>query len=600
MACLRNGSDQAHSAAPRTRALAPPWLGIILLAILAATGWGCRPGSMAGGPGTAAGPPWFADITEESGLDFVHDAGPTDDYFFPQIVGSGAAFFRGVGGRLYLYLVQNAGPKSGATNRLYRRGDDGRFTDVSAGCGLDVAGYGMGVAVGDVNNDGHPDIVLTEYSGLRLFLNNGDDTFRDVTKEAGLDNPLWGTSAAFLDFDRDGRLDLVVANYVHYNPAYPCAGPGSEKDYCHPRNFSPAGLRLYRNLGGAASKTCGVRFEDVTTQAGFDKKPGPGLGVVCADFDGDGWPDILVANDAQANQLWINHHDGTFTEEAVQRGLAYNGLGMPQGNMGVAVGDVDGDGLFDVFITHLNSETHTLWKQGPPGVFRDNSPAAGIVNMGWRATGWGTVLADFDNDGALDLALVNGRVIHGKPASEDLVGPFWGRYAERNQLLSNDGSGRFTDRSDAEPALCGTAAVARGLAVADVDGDGALDLLVTYIAGRARLYRNIASQRGHWLRVRAVDPALHRDAYGAEVRVQAGSRTLVRLLSPGQSYLCSHDPQVHFGLGAAERVDRIEVHWPDGSREAFPAQAADQVVELRKGEGTRIEAPVSGATGKER
>jgi hypothetical protein len=582
MAHLRNGGDRVRIAR-RT---------VALLAVLALAGCTSSP-AVPSCCESAGAAPWFADITEESGLDFVHDAGPTGDYLLPQLKGSGAAFFRGVGGRLYLYLVQNAGPKSQATNRLYRRGDDGRFTDVSAGSGLDVAGYGMGVAVGDVNNDGHPDIVVTEYSGLRLFLNNGDDTFRDITKVAGLDNPLWGTSAAFFDFDRDGWLDLVVANFIEYEPTRRCTDNRGAKEYCNPQQFPGTITKLYHNLGAGPA---GPRFEDVTLRSGLAKKPGPGLGVVCADFDGDGWPDILVANDSRPNHLWINHHDGTFTEEAAQRGLAFNGMGAAEANMGIAVGDLDGDGLFDVLITHLTEETSTLWKQGPRGSFRDRTLAAGLANLGWRGTGWGTVLADFNHDGALDLVVVNGRIRRGPPASEDQLGPFWSRYAERNQLLSNDGNGRFIDRSEANPALCGRAVVARGLAVADVDGDGALDLLITHIAGRARLYRNIAPQRGHWLMVRAVDPALRRDAYGAEVRVQAGSRTLLRLLSPGQSYLCSHDPQLHFGLGAAECVDRIEVHWPDGSREAFPGRAADQVVELRKGQGTRIEEGEPGAS----
>jgi hypothetical protein len=579
MMCRLRSHGRPSPASPR------PWAAVPLLAVLTAAALGCRPAA----PPAAAppGPPWFEDVTEQSGLDFVHDPGPTGDYLFPQIVGSGGAFFFDADGRLYLYLLQNAGPKSQSTNRLFRRGPDGRFTDVSRGSGLDIAGYGMGVAVGDVNNDGYPDLLVTEYGALHLFLGNGDGTFREVTKEAGLDSDLWGTSAAFFDYDRDGRLDLVVANYVRYDPTHPCMGPASQKDYCHPHNFPAAVTKLYHNLGpDPTTRTCGVRFEDVTEKSGLAGKPAPGLGVVCADFTGDGWPDILVANDAHPNHLWINHRDGTFTEEGVQRGIAYNGMGQTQGNMGIAVGDVNGDGLLDVLITHLNTETHTLWRQGPPGVFRDSTPAVGLATLGWRGTGWGTVLADFDHDGALDAALVNGRVIHdGPPGSEELLGPFWSRYAERNQLLANDGTGQFSDISEGTPALCGTAAVSRGLAVADLDGDGALDLLVTQIAGRARLYSNIAPKRGHWLLVRAFDPALHRDAYGAEISVRAGGRRWLRCVQPAQSFLCSNDPRAHFGLGPAERVDAIEVCWPDGSREAFPGRPADQAIELRKGTG---------------
>jgi hypothetical protein len=507
-------------------------------------------------------------------------------------MGSGAALFDyDNDGRLDLYLLQNGGPASRSTNRLYHQEADGSFKDVSAGSGLDVAGYGMGVAIGDVNNDGWPDVLITEYGGLRLFLNNGNGTFTDVTREAGLQSVLWGTSACFFDYDRDGWLDLVVVNYVDYSPSRPC-GDSSKRDYCHPNAFSGTVAKLYRNLGSSGV----VRFEDVTLKSGFGRVPGPGLGVVCADFDGDGWPDIFVANDSQPNRLWINQRDGTFKEEAVVRGIAYNGLGRPQANMGIALGDISGQGLFDVYVTHLTEETNTLWKQGPRGLFRDQTAAAGLASPRWRGTGFGTVLGDFDHDGALDLAVVNGRVsrspeqgIEHRASTRDsrtaILDSFWRDYAERNQLFANDGRGRFRDISVHNGPLCGAAAVSRGLACGDLDGDGALDLLVTTVAGPARLFRNVVPNRGHWLMVRALDPALKRDAYGAEVAVQAGGHRHLRWLNPGSSYLCSNDPRAHFGLGGAERVDAIEVRWPDGMAEAFPGCEADRVVVLRKGSG---------------
>jgi hypothetical protein len=253
--------------------------------------------------------------------------------------------------------------------------------------------------------------------------------------------------------------------------------------------------------------------------------------------------------------------------------------------MGVALGDVDGDGLCDVFVTHLTEETNTLWRQGPKGIFHDRTAAAGLASGRMRGTGFGTVLADFDQDGALDLAVVNGRVNRDQTLRGTASGSFWSRYAERNHLFANDGSGRFRDISPYEPALCGTPGVARGLACGDIDGDGALDLLVTTVSGPARLYRNVAPGRGHWLMVRALDPALKRDAYGAEIIVQVGSRRLLRRVNPGYSYLCSNDPRAHFGLGAAQRVDAVQVIWPDGTEESFPECAADQIVVLRKGEG---------------
>src|SRR5262245_7624905 len=533
-----------------------------------------------------AGPPWFADVTAEVGLDFVHDPGPVGHFFMPQIMGSGAALFDFDGdGRLDLYLLQSAGPESKSANRLYRQGPDGRFTDASKGSGLDYAGYCTGRAFGDLTNSGRADLVVTEYGGLRLFLNNGNGTFTDVSKGSGLDSVLWGTSASFVDFDRDGHLDLVVANYVAYDPSVLCYDAQGRRDYCHPRQFPGSVTRLYRNLGSDK-----VRFEDVTAKAGLDKVTGPGLGVVCADFDGDGWPDILVANDGAANRLWINQKNGTFREEAVVRGLAYDGMGRSPANMGVALGDADGDGLFDVFVTHLTSETHTLWGQGPRGTFRDRTVPAGLVPPGSRGTGFGTVMADFDQDGAADVVAVNGRVARGQSVGADGLGPFWSQYAERHQLFANAGEGRFRDVSARDPALCGVPGVYRGLACGDIDGDGALDLVITSMSGPARVFRNVVPDRGHALVVRVIDPALKRDAYGAEVTVRAGERRWVRWVNPGYSYLCSNDPRAHFGLGPVSAVDAIDVLWPDGTRETFPGCPADRRpgLVLRKGTGHRV------------
>lgn len=560
------------------------WALVIVGIVLAA---GCRQAPAPPVVATAL-PPWFEDATEELGLNFVHDAGPTGSYFMPQIMGSGAALFDfDNDGRLDIFLLQNGGPK-GATCRLYHQEKDGRFTDVSAGSGLDVAGWNMGVAVGDVNNDGFPDVLVTQYGGLRLFLNNGNGTFTDVTKEAGLESTLWGASACFVDYDRDGWLDLVVVNYLDFDPSWHCNDQLSRRDFCHPKSFPGSVTRLYRNLGHAAGRAPGrVAFEDVTLKSGLGKAPGAGLGVFCADFDGDGWPDILVTNDSQVNRLWINGHDGTFKDEALIRGIAMNGMGQPQGNMGIAVGDINGDGLFDVFITHLNEEVHAMYMQGPRGYFRDQTPAVGLTRGRWRGTGFGTVLADFDQDGTLDLAFANGGVSRKPAAPVSATRPFWEPYLERNQLFANKGDGKFQDISEENSALCGTPRIARGMAVGDVTGDGALDLLVTYVAEPARLYRNVAPNRGHWLLVRALDPALKRDAYGAVVTIRSGERRWTGWVNPGSSFLCSNDPRVHFGLGACATLDGLRVLWPDGTTEEFSGRSADQVVELRKGEGRR-------------
>jgi hypothetical protein len=557
---------------------------------------GCQPAAQPGpspadydpddGPPVA---PWFEDVTEESGLNFVHDAGPLGSYFMPQAIGSGAAVFDlNNDGRLYIYLLQNGGPGSHSTNRLYQPLPGGGFKDVSAGSGLDIAGYNMGVAIGDVNNDGLPDVLVTQFNGVKLFLNNGNGTFTDITLEAGLDNPGWGASAAFLDFDRDGWLDLVVVNYVDYDPTWHCA-PAGRPEYCAPRTFRGRVTRLFRNLGRAApgkAEGKGVRFEDVTESSGLGRLPGPGLGVVCADFDGDGWPDIFIANDGEANRLWINQHDGTFRDEAVKRGVAYNAMAQAEAGMGIALGDFHGDGLFDLYATHLTEETNTLWRQGPRGFFRDRTALSHVARTRWRGTGFGAIAGDFNQDGALDLAVVNGRVRKADVSANESLGPHWGHYAERNQLLLNDGTGRFRDVSPWNRAFCGTPNVARGLAAGVFDDKrGALDLLVTTIAGRARLYRNCCPERGHWLLVRAVDPRRGgRDAYGAEVRVQAGDKQWFRLINPCSSFLCSNDPRAHFGLGAVDRVEAIEVRWPeDGTIETFAGCNADRLVVLSKG-----------------
>lgn len=535
---------------------------------------------------------WFADWTDEAGVRFVHDPGDVNRWWMAQIHGSGVAVFDYDGdGRLDLYFLTFGGPDSKSVNRLYKNMPDGTFKDVTEGSGLGIAGYNTGVIVGDVNNDGHPDVVVTQYNGVKLFLNQGNGTFTDATEGSGLLNPLWGTSANLFDYDRDGYLDLVIANFIELDPAHVCQTTSGKRDYCGPGAFRGTVTKLFRNrcgdpATGAGTNNVPIKFEDVTTKAGLAAAPGPGLGVYCADFDGDGWPDIFVANDNKPNHLWINQRNGTFKEEAHFRGIALDAMGTAQAGMGIAVGDVDGDGLFDLYVTHLFNERNTLWRQGPKrGQFTDRSAQAGLLATDWRGTGFGTVLCDFDHDGWSDIAVANGAVSREGTVLAPSLGPHFHEFGERNQLFRNEGHGKFRDISSKNKPLCGDPNVARGLAVGDLDGDGALDVVVTTVGNRARVFKNVVRDRGNWLIVRAYDPRLKRDAYGAEVVVEAGGRRLLRIVNPGDSYQCSSDPRAHFGLGATATFDSIRVLWPDGLAEVFPGGGANRVLPLVRGTG---------------
>jgi tetratricopeptide (TPR) repeat protein len=542
--------------------------------------------------------PWFTEITKEVGLDFTHETGATGRFYLPEIMCSGVGIFDYDGdGRLDIYLVNgNFSPDLGAreqahVNHLYRQGPDGHFTDVTEASGLGDGGYGMGVAVGDIDNDGDADVYVSNYGADRLYLCRGDGTFEDVTESAGIDVGGWSASAAFVDYDRDGLLDLYVTRYVDHDPPHGCSGRAGRLDYCAPQVFDPVYDVLLHNNGDRT-------FTDVSEAAGIRAvPPSAGLGVICEDLTDDGWIDIYVTNDGDANYLWVNQGDGTFQEAGLMTGSALNVNGQTEASMGLIACDIDGDLDLDLFMTHQSSETNTLYENlGGGRGFADVSGERGLGASSWAYTGFGTAAFDVDLDGDQDLVVVGGRVRLGDPWPGVKLEPPWDRLAEPNLFYLNDGTGKFSLACEQASAICRPVEVSRGLSVADIDGDGDLDVLVANAQGPARLYRNDAPRRGHWLIVRAVDPAVDRDAIGAQVVVIAGERRFMRTISRGFSYCSSRDPSAHFGLGAATGVDAVAIRWPDGEIERFPNPGFDRAVVLRRGAGGSVPRIAGGAT----
>ncbi len=547
--------------------------------------------------------PFFEEITASSGVDFQHWCGDGGKYFFPEVMGSGIALLDyDRDDDLDIFVVQGMPPSAVPTrtppgftpsrsSRLYQQVSSGHFEDVTDAAQLnDLEPYGMGVAVGDVNNDGWPDLYVSKFGKDRLWLNQ-QGKFQDVTEASGIRNPRWGTSCCFVDYDRDGWLDLYVVNYVDYFPAQRCVQANGTEDYCHPGQFGDSPARLFRNVtgedkGDATSKE--PRFEDVSLATGIDGKVGPGLGVLAADFTGDGWVDLYAANDAKANFLWVSKDGKTFQDEAIAAGAAYDAAGKPQSSMGVTSGDVDGDGRRDLFMTHLDGEYSTLYLQVARGVFEDRTAAAGLATPTYPTTGFGTALLDLDFDGDLDLIIGNGRVRRQDGAAPVQGDDFWQSYGERNQVFLNDGTGVFADVAAGTDGFLAAARVSRGLAVGDLDNDGDLDVVTSEVNGPARIFMNTAKWQGNWLSVRAIDPRYgERDAYGAVITVVAGDKRWQRDINPGTSYLSSSDPRAHFGIGTAQKVDKVEVHWPDGITERFRGNAAAGRVVLRRGDGEK-------------
>jgi hypothetical protein len=547
-----------------------------------------------------ASSPIFEELAEKTGLTFRHYNGATGKLYLPEVMGAGAAFFDfDQDNDLDVFLVQGSVLEAGDNPRrtlfpwrereeprgkLFRNdliiGKDGnrtlKFTDVTEQSGIRANGYGMGAISGDVNNDGWPDLYLCNLGPNYLYLNNGNGTFTDITERAGAGDRRWSTSAAFVDYDRDGWLDLMVVNYADFNAASSptCYAETTAKDYCGPRSFRAVGNRLLRNKGDG-------HFEDVTVRAGVDREFGHGLGVVTADFDRDGWMDIYVANDGDPNQLWVNQKNGTFKNEALLAGAAVNRDGLAEAGMGVDAGDFNGDGTDDIFITHLMEETHTLYVNLGGGAFEDRTREAGLGLPGSRLTGFGTLFFDYDNDGWLDLLVVNGSVRH----LQELLrkgDPY--PLGQPNQLFHNNGAGKFLEVSEQAGASFRQLAVGRGAAFGDVDNDGDMDVLVANNNGPARLFVNRIGNRNHWLGLRVVGKRVNRDMLGASVEVVVTPKQVLwRRARTDGSYCSSQDARVLVGLGSSERVEAVRVHWPGGSVEEWKNPPINRYLTLKEG-----------------
>ena len=543
-------------------------------------GVGCS-GNDAGTPSSAL----LREVTSEVGLGAEQQPWPGGLYQIPEISVGGIGLFDSDGDSSpEIYQVrypQPANPSQAAPNRLYRMDKAGSYREVPGAAGLDDPGYGSGVAVGDIDNDGDLDVYVTNIGKDGLYVNEGG-AFSRTPKGSIPASADWSSSASFLDYDRDGDLDLFVCHYLRDDPTRICrTGRQEKRDYCGPEKFQGVRDSLYRNEGGG-------RFTEVTAEAGISGSL-PGFGVICFDLTGDGWIDIYVANDMKPNQLWVNQRDGSFADEALARGLALNGAGKTEAGMGVALGDTDGNGSLDLFIAHLVDQTHTLYSsvETNDGVtYRDRSASSGIGAGTLAMTGWGCGFLDLENDGELDLAIVHGRVARGPVAPAADCGPFWSSYAEANQLYLNQGKGRYTLEKKRAGTFSSRAEASRGLAFADIDSDGDTDLVQSNIGNVLRVFRNEAQRSGnHWLRVRALTGA--RDDLGALVTIAAGNRVLRRPVLSSSSFACASEATAHFGLGSSDTIDSLTIRWSDGASESFNAGGVDRLLVLRRGEGRR-------------
>lgn len=539
--------------------------------------------------GTLAGPPTsnpaftLTDVTSGAGLEFHHNSGAYGGKLLPETLGSGCAFLDyDADGWQDILLINGmdwAGHKRGrSTLKLYRNNRNGTFTDVTRSAGLDVEMYGMGVAVGDYNNDGFPDILITCVGQNHLFKNTGKGRFVDVTEKSGLGGrKALSTSALWFDFDRDGQLDLFVCNYVKWSPEHDvfCSLDGKHKSYCTPEAYRGATCWLFHNRGDGS-------FEDITAKSGVFDSSSKALGVAMLDYDQDGWPDLLVANDTQPNKLYRNQRNGTFKDVGMEAGIALSTEGKARAGMGVDVGDFNNSGSTGIAITNFDNEMMGLYRASGKSGFQDVATQSGIGLPSKNSLGFGCAFFDADLDGYLDLAVANGHI-------DDTVRNIRGNvgYAQPPQLFLNNNNGAFRDVAAEVGSGFSQAKVGRGLAYGDFDRDGDLDLLITTNNGPAYLYRNDQSAGNRSIRFRLLGTKSNRDAIGAEVRIESGGVRQSRLVKSGSSYLSQSELPVTFGLGRRDQIDRVLIQWPSGQNEEYKNLAAGKAYECLESKGIR-------------
>jgi hypothetical protein len=529
----------------------------------------------------------FEDVTREAGIHFHHERAASPEKLYLETMGAGVAWIDyNQDGYEDAFFV-NGGytpffhPKEPPQPALYRNNRDGTFSDVTAASKIHTDGtFFFGVAVGDYDNDGYPDIYMTGYRHSVLLHNNRDGTFTDVTEKAGVGNDgNWGTAAGWFDYDHDGKLDLLVANYVQYDEDHPVAcgekKPGY-RAYCHPDSFHGTSMRLYHNNGDGT-------FTDLTAKAGLVNTDGKSLAVVLADLNGDGWPDIFIANDTQRNFLYLNNGDGTFRDESYRSGAGFSEEGRPEAGMSADAADVMNNGLLYVFVSHLDFELNRLYRNNGDGTFTDDTIASGLGQTNILNSSFGARIFDFDNDGWRDLLVINGHILDNIPLYHPEV-----KYAESKTLYRNLGNGQFIEATKTQNAGFRSPRVGRGLAVGDYNNDGWQDFLVSNNGEDAQLFRNDgpsepAGSGNHWLAVRLIGTKSNRDGNGAALKLIAGDLKSYDQAKGGMSFCSAQDPRIFFGLGKHESVDTLEIRWPSGTLDSLHNLPVDSFVVVEEG-----------------